>query len=472
MKILSTIFKEYDIRGKYPAELNENTAYALGLAFAKISKAKKMIVGRDARKESEMSFWPLVLGLMEGGVKVDDLGVCATPELFFAVGAKRYSAGCMVTASHSPQGETGFKFCDESGIVYGLKTGLKKLAAQAGRENRQYSATGLKKKINSIDFTSIATEYKKFALSFVKPSGLKNLKIVLDASSGSGAHLSSVVFNSLPVELISMNFRAKDNYLDHGPNPLLKENQLPIIKEIVASRADLGVIFDGDADRAIFFDETGRLIEPYYINCLLSEIILKSKRGLTVAIDARLTLALSETIKKNGGKVFRQRSGYANFIKTMSRKQLLFGCENSGHFMINFKLKNKQSFVYGDAIIPILLILSYLKSHGLKISRAINSFKGQYLISGELNFKTEKFEAISKILKKNFSAAKIDSIDGLSVFGPNKEWFFNLRSSHTEPLIRLNIEAKNSTRLNQLKDELVSIIKTIEYSSKNKKYGK
>jgi phosphomannomutase len=457
--INSKIFKEYDIRGAYPSELNEASAFALGLAFAKTTKARKIVIGRDARPESEKIFWPLVSALAVAGVKVYDLGVCATPELFFAVGHKKFPAGCMVTASHSPAGETGFKFCDSDGVVLGLKTGLKKLEAQADKELKSLQdVKEFKTDKNNVDFISIAADYKKFALSFVKASNLKNLRIVLDASSGSGARLAEAVFNALPIKKSLVNFNRRDR-LAHGPNPLLPENQKAIIKRVVAEKADFGVIFDGDADRAIFFDEAGKLVEPYYINCLLSEIVLQARKGLTVTIDARLNLALNEVIKNNGGKVLRHRSGYANFIHTMSRKGLLFGCENSGHFMFNFKLKGARSFVYGDAIIPILIVADYLSRNKTSLSKIIDKFKKRYVISGELNFKTDKFEAIVKTLKKNFSKAKMDELDGLSVFDPSGDWFFNLRPSHTEPIIRLNIEAKDKGKLNQLKDEIISIIK-------------
>lgn len=457
MKINKNIFKEYDIRGKYPEELDENTAYALGLSFAKLIKAKKVIIGRDARLESEKVFWPLVSGLLDSGVKVDDLGVCATPELFFAVSVKKYDAGCMVTASHSPVGQTGYKFCDGRGRPL-LTINLKKLEALAGQVKQKFDVAELKKQTEAIDFVSVVAEYKKFALSFIKPETLKNLKIVLDASSGSGARLADDVFSVLPASSTFMNFRADDQYPDHGPNPLLPENQQSIIKEIKAERADLGVLFDGDADRAIFFDEAGTFVEPYYINCLLSEIILKKNKGIRLVVDARLNLGITATIKKAGGKALRHRSGFSNIINTMDQKKLLFGCENSGHFMFNIGLKKKANFVYGEAIIPVLLVASFLQTKKIILSQAIKSFKDQYLISGELNFKTAKFAAIGKILQKKFAGLKSDEIDGLSIFGPKGEWFFNLRTSHTEPVIRLNIEAKNQTRLDQLKTEIVAII--------------
>jgi|GEM_PF-449452 len=470
MKINSKIFKEYDIRGVYPAEIGEQTAYALGLAFSKIIKAKKIVVGRDARDESERVFWPLVAGLSKGGMKISDLGVCATPELFFAVGAKKFPCGVMVTASHSPSGQTGFKFCDGRGRVFGKNTGLKKLEQAANFRQRrmrlwrkEISAKGgcaYGAKNQAIDFTSIAKDYKNFSLSFVKPAEVKDFKIVLDASFGSGARLGDVIFHALPLSAVYMNFRSGDKYPDHGLNPLLKPNQQDMIKQLRKHSADLGVIFDGDADRAIFFDEKGNFVEPYYINCLLSQIILQMKRGITIAADARLGLLIAETIKHNGGKTYVQRSGYANFISTMNEKKFLFGCENSGHFIFNFALKSGgRQYVYGDAIIPILLILKYLRKNKLKLSQAIKPFAEAYKISGELNFPDVDFARLEPKIRKYFSGAKFSKVDGLSVFGPKRQWFLNIRPSQTEPLVRVNIEAKNDKLLRQIKEEVLALIK-------------
>ncbi len=469
MKINPKIFKEYDIRGRYPEELGEAEALALGVAFAKLSKAKKIVIGRDARPESEKVFWPLVEGLSRSGMKIYDLGVCATPELFFAVGKKKFPAGVMVTASHSPLGETGFKFCNGRGVVYGLKTGLKKLAKMAEKEiinlplaclsGRQAPSFVRRGKKPKIDFISVATEYKKFVLSFTKPKALKDFNIVLDASGGSGSRLAEVVFRTLPVRTTLMNFRAGDEFPDHGPNPLIKGNEESLSAEVIRKQADLGIIFDGDADRAVFFDENGVFVEPYHLNCLLAEIILKRYPGLTVVIDARLNLALSQTIKSQGGKVLSHRSGYANFIKTMSERNLQFGCENSGHFIFNFSLKNQPSFVYGDAIIPILLVLKYLSEAKLSLSQAVSSWRQKYPISGELNYPNKDFSRLAARLKKIYSGLKQSEIDGLSVWGLNGQWFFNVRPSQNEPLIRLNIEATSKSKLTELKKDIIKLIK-------------
>ncbi|MFA6227617.1 MAG: hypothetical protein WC668_00295 [Patescibacteria group bacterium] len=454
MNINPKIFKEYDIRGKYPQELDEHTAFALGLAFAKVTKAKKIICGRDARLESEKVFWPLLAGLNKGGVKVYDLGVCATPELFFAVGEHDFPAGAMITASHSPAGETGVKFCDSRGRVFGLKTGLKKIKIQVGKIKQQTMGKP------QADFFSVTKEYRDFVLSLINPQILKGMNVVVDASGGSGARLAETVFSFLPIKTTRMNFFSGDPYPDHGPNPLVKENQLPIVKEIKTAKADLGIVFDGDADRAIFIDEKGKFVEPYYLNCLLTELILADKPKIRIVIDARLGLGLAELIRARGSEALAHRAGYANIIKTMNQKKILFGCENSGHFMFNYRLfGRKKNYVWGDAILPILLILSYLKSNKLTLSQAIAKYSSAYAISGEKNYKVKDFDRLAKKFRQEFKGAEFSVLDGLSIKDRGERWYLNIRPSHTEPLARLNVEARSREVLAELLLKTEKLIK-------------
>lgn len=269
--------------------------------------------------------------------------------------------------------------------------------------------------------------------------------------------MADVVFSTLPLRATYVNFQPNDKYPDHGLNPLLPENQTVVSTEIKKQHADLGIIFDGDADRAIFLDEQGKFVQPYYINCLMAEIILQLKKKITIVVDGRLNLAIAQTIKKNGGRILSHRAGYANFIHTMSAKKLLFGCENSGHFMFNFSLKQNPSYVYGDVIIPVLLVLKYLKENKIKLSQAVKKFKDDYVISGELNFPISNFGRAVKKIKNNFKGAKFSKLDGLSVWGKNQDWFFNLRPSHTEPVVRLNLEARNLKILQQLKEQVLKL---------------
>lgn len=455
MKINPNILREYDIRGKYPQEIDEKSAYALGFAFAKFLKAKKIVVGRDARSESENIFWALIAGLSKAGVKVSSLGICATPELFFAVGAKKFSGGCIVTASHSPIGQSGLKLCDSRGRSFGMSNDLGKIAKLAAK----VKADNLSNLKGEIEFISISPEYKKFLKSIVDFKRFAGLKIVLDASSGSGGRIAEEVFADLPIYSRRMNFHAGDRYPDHGPNPLLKENQASIIKEVKKFKADAGIIFDGDGDRAIFIDEAGILVEPYHINCLLSEIVLKEKKRQKLIVDARLDLGIRDVIEASGGKALSHRSGYTNIIRTMEAKKIIFGCENSGHFMFNFSwVRGGRNYAYGEAILPVLMILEYLRLKKISLSKAVSKFRKNYPVSGEINIKIKDFDKLRAKIKQYFKGEAFAEIDGLSVTAKSGEWFFNIRPSHTEPLVRLNIEAKNIRRLARLKKELLKLI--------------
>lgn len=455
MKINPKILREYDIRGKYPQEINEKTAYVLGFAFAKFLKAKKIVVGRDARAESEEVFWAFIAGLSKAGVRVSSLGICATPELFFAVGVKKFDGGCMVTASHSPIGQAGLKLCDARGRSFGMSNDLGKIAKLADK----VKADSLNNLKGEIEFISISLEYKKFLRSIVDFKKLTGLKIVLDASSGSGARLAEEVFADLPVYSRRMNFHVGDKYPDHGPNPLLKENQESIIKEVKKFKANVGIIFDGDADRAIFIDESGVLVEPYHINCLLSEIVLSKKKRQKLIVDARLDLGIRNVIETSGGKAISHRSGYTNIIRTMESKRIIFGCENSGHFMFNFSwIKGGKNYAYGEAILPVLMILEHLKSKKISLSKAVFKFRKNYPVSGEINIEVKDFDKLKTKIKQDFKGEIFSEIDGLSVTAKSKEWFFNIRPSHTEPLVRLNIEARNIKVLAKIKKELLELI--------------
>jgi len=457
MKLIPKIFKEYDIRGHFPKEINENDAYFLGVAFAKAAKVKRIVVGRDARQESEKIFWPFVAGLSQGGMKVASLGVCSTPELFFAVGNEPYPAGCMVTASHSPQGQSGFKFCDGKGRVWGSSSGLNKVQ----KELAKIKAKPIKKIKGEVDFISIVLNYQKFLRRLIDFKNLSDFKIVLDASGGGGARLAETIFAQLPLYSRRMNFYPNDEYPDHGLNPLLKGNWQSAAKEVKKFKADIGIVFDGDADRAIFIDERGEFVEPYYINCLLTKIILsRLKKGERILVDARLDLGIKEVAAKTGGVAVFHRSGYSNIIRTMQAKKIKFACENSGHFMFNFSLaKRGANFAFGDAILPALLVMQYLKKKKISLSKAISEFDKKYFISGEINMELKDFNRAKVSLRRHFSGRKFQQLDGLSVWSDHNKWFFNIRPSHTEPVVRINVEARDQKKLAELQKEIISVIK-------------
>jgi phosphomannomutase len=449
-----SIFKEYDIRGRYPKEIDKSTAYELGRAFVVMTNAKKVAIGRDRRPESKLLMPEFIRGVNDEGCDVYQMGIASTPAVSFAVGHFKLDGGVIITASHNPKGWAGFKMMAENGVPIGMKTGLKTIINLMSR-----GVNSVKKKSGTVRSLSYLHSYYQFVRGFIDLDMIKGFKVALDVSGGSGDGLVDYVFNRLSLKDYKINFRSGDQYPDHGPNPLLLKNQQVIKNVIIKRRADLGVIWDGDADRAVFIDEQGTFVHPYYINCLLGKVLSEKKSDLAMVVDARMPVGISEVIKKYGGKPIVSRSGTANIIDLMNRNKYLFGCENSGHYFFNFKLADgrNNNHIFSGTIIPVLLILEYLKINDLKMSEAVSEFSNSYHISGEKNFKIDNFEKLKKKILNKYNGFKTKQIDGLSVYGDG--WFFNVRSSHTEPLIRLNVEAISRNNMLKIKKDLLTLIK-------------
>ncbi len=454
-----TIFKSYDIRGKYPAQLDEEAAYRIGRAYAQAYRPKRILIAKDFRLESKRICDDFIRGVRQEGVKVYDLGVDSTPVMFFGVGNKKLDGGTMVTASHNPQGYTGLKMCGQTGVLIGLSTGLDQIRSLA-----QADMPDVKGRLGGYAQINLSADYFRFIKSFVNFNTIKGFKLVVDNSSGSGARLLDYVMVRLNSKVTKMNFRPHDKYPDHDLNPMLAKNQQSIQQEVKKVQADLGILYDGDADRCVFINHLGQVIPPFYLNCLLVKIVLDKLRDSKVyhpkiVIDARLPKALSVEIQAHGGVPVITPAGYSNIVNLMYKRKIYFGCENSGHYMFNFKFQDKtRNYVYGDAIIPVLLVLEYLAEHALSLKQALSGYLKKYAISGELNFKLKQtsFEQIKVKILRKYQAYKIAELDGISVDGGS--WFFNLRPSHTEPLVRLNIEALTKSEVVRIKQQVVKLI--------------
>jgi len=459
------IFKEYDIRARYPEEIDKSTAYKLGRAFAVSVGAKKIAVGRDMRKESKIVLPEFIRGARDEGVRIYDLGVCSTPELGFAVGHKDLDGGVISTASHNPKGYAGFKMIDRHGQSLGMKTGLKEIkrlasssdviARKPSRATRNVACppwAGPTK-------LDIRKEYFKLITKGLDLKSLKSLKLVLDVGDGSGGKMTSYVFSRIPAKSTKMNFKINDKYPNRASNPMIGKNQRPAKHVLIAKGADVAILWDGDADRCVFIDENGKFVHPYYINCLLAEIILKKKKGMTVITDARLPVGVGKVIKSSGGRQAISRSGTANIMKMMLTKNIHYGCENSGHYFFNFKYfkKQKKDEIFSASIYPALLVLEYIAKNNLKISEAVAEYMNAYPISGEINFEIRDFDKLKTRLKNKYKGKRFSTVDGLSIF--DRDWFINVRPSHTEPVARLNIEAKDKKVLLKMKKEMFKIIK-------------
>ena len=374
-----SIFREYDIRGTYPEQINDNDAKIIAYLFAKKYKLKKVVIALDKRSESLPIYHGAIDGFSSAGCQISTLGVDSTPSLSFAVGVGDFDGGIMVTASHNPSGYAGMKLFVRGGKLIGMSTGLDKILSQALRTKSVPKAT--RKQVKEI---SVLQDYHNFVFKIIDVSKIKNLKLVLDASSGSSAKAVEYFFLRIPGRTIKMNFR-KDKFKDHGLNPLLPENRKYIESEVRKSKSDLGIIWDGDGDRAIFIDEKGKFIEPYYINCFLAKLFLSKMKEMKIknkkiAIDSRLGLAMKQVTEENGGEPCSIRSGYSNIVRAMIEKKIYFGCENSGHFFVNALFAGKINAACAEGIIPAVLIIEYLSETGIKFSKAISEFEKMYQI--------------------------------------------------------------------------------------------
>lgn len=456
-----SIFKAYDIRGRYPEELNEKVVYKIGQALVKFLNADRLAVGYDLRPSSQKLAESLNKGIISQGCDAIDVGPAPSGLIPLVVAQQKLGGGVMISASHLGKEYNGLKLVNFSAQPIAADSGLEKI------ENLIQIEIPPAKEKGYVQQKDFLYDYLDYLFKFVDSEKIKPLKIVLDASGGPANKFASAIFDQLSCQTIKMNFHPHDKFFDHGLNPLLKENQKEVKEEILAQKADLGVIWDGDGDRCIFLDEQGKLVEPYFITAILSEIILKKNPKAKILHDLRLTWAIDETVKSNGGFSFAIKAGWSNFLPQMAKEKILFGGETSGHYFFSNLLiddTKKENFVFGDGILPILFILEKLSQTGKKLSQLAEPYRQNYFVSGERNFKVSSPEKLLKILEGKYKDAKIIShLDGLTVEyndPPAGGWRFNLRSSQTELMMRLNIEAKNRTLLAEKIREIEKIIKS------------
>lgn len=451
--ISSAIFKEYDIRGPYGSGFDEPAAYALGVAIVRHHKAKKAVVARDVRAESGQLLPALITGMQAAGARVTDLGVTATPLVFFAVRELRADVGVMATASHNPLGYAGFKIVNRAGLPVGLRSGLRAIARLARAVKVPVSFAPQPAAAHDI-----AAAYYAFITKFVSLKQLVGTSVVIDARHGSAAAIAHYCVSRLPLRSDIINTEVARRPTPHGFNPLLPSNHRNLRWKILTRRADFGVMFDGDGDRCVFFDERGRMIPPYYLNCLLAKIIAERFPGSLITIDARLPVGISEVIAGEEARPLICRSGYANIMQRMVARRSVFGCENSAHYFFSTKLIGaRQGQMYTDALIPVLLVASYLHQQGIKLSQLIKNFSTLYPISGEINIEGVDAGVALAAVKAHYPKVKMTAIDGVSLFAD--DWFANVRPSKTEPLVRLNVEARELSTVRRVKAELTRIIR-------------
>jgi phosphomannomutase len=443
------IFKAYDIRGIYPEQIDGDIAYRVGQAFVAITKPQaEVMVGRDVRIHSEELKNKLVEGILDAGVDVCDVGLMSTDMLYFGVGNYGFSGGVQVTASHNPPEWHGAKM---------VRTGVIPISGDSGMNDiRDWAGSGQKlesSKKGKLRQMEIWDEYCKYVLTWMDTKNIQPMKVVINPNFGlAGKVFHKIVeMGNLPLEIVDLNCEPDGTFPKGRPDPFIPENRPEFLQLIKESKADLGITWDADADRVFFATEEGIFAEPYYTNTLLIKNLLKKYPGSSVIYDPRYTWATIDAIKENGGLAVGCRVGHS-FIKAKMREvNAVFSGESSGHTYY-------RDYWYSDCgMIPPMQILEYLSVEKTKLSLIINSAAQKYPISGEINNRVENSKEIMEKMAEFYKDAKLERLDGLSIEYPG--YRFNLRTSNTEPMLRLCLEAHDQETMEEKRDEVVGHIK-------------
>jgi len=440
------IFKAYDIRGTYPDELNEGIAHTIGQAIAAYLRVPQIAVGRDMRLSSPALAQAVIQGLTDGGADVVELGLTSTDELYFAVGKFGYAAGVMVSASHNPGKYNGFKLCRAQAVPISTETGLKDIAALAqGGALPQPDHKGTVTKRDVLD------AYVDTVLSFIDLAQVKPLKIVVDAGNGMAGLTAPALFKRLPCQLIPLFFELDGSFPNHPASPIEPENMAALQKAVIEHGADMGVAFDGDADRMFIVDEQGQLVDGSEVTLLVSQNLLRKYPGSTILYNLIISRTVPEMVQQAGGHAVRTRVGHS-FIKAIMREQnAIFGGEHSGHFYF-------RDFWFADSgLIAMLMVLELVSQEGKRVSTLLRSLDTR-VRSGEINSHVADIPAKLEQLQQRYADGQIDHLDGVTVSYPT--WWFNVRASNTEPLLRLNVEGDTRELMEGKRDELLALIRS------------
>jgi len=442
------VFKAYDVRGIYPKELDEDGAYAIGRAYVEQFEPRRIAVGRDMRVSSPSMAAALIRGATEGGADVLDLGLVGTEMVYFAVGDLELDGGVAVTASHNPKEYTGMKIVRRGALPVGGDSGLLDIRDKAMALGDMPEGQSL----GQVQEYDVWPAYVERVLSFVDVSAIKPLRVVIDAANGMAGVMLPPVLERLPIEAIRHYFEPDGTFPNHEPNPLLPENREFIVEQTTTEGADFGVAFDGDADRCFFVDDEGEFVPGDFVTALLAESVLKKSPGGKIIYDVRASWAVPETIEGAGGTPLMNRVGHA-FIKHRMREEgAVFGGEVSGHYYF-------REFSQADSgVVPFLLMLELVSLRGEKLSQILRPYRDRYFITGELNTPVPDVALKLEELEDHFGKqGEVSHLDGISVNAG--EWHFNVRPSNTEPLLRLNLEARSEELMEQKRDEVLDVIR-------------
>ncbi len=459
------IFKAYDIRGLYGEQIDGDVAELIGRAFARVLSQLegkpvselRVGLGRDMRLSAPELATRYREGLLSQGVHVLDAGQVGSEMLYFLVGSRKLDGGLMCTASHNPKAYTGAKLVREGAIALSGDSGIQDIRRQIEAELSDPQATPASA-AGTVEEVDLYEEFQQAALRFIDPEVVRSragrpLKVVLDGGNGMAGPMVGPLLEQLGLELIPTYWSPDGNFPDHEPNPLLPENREFIIRKVLDTGADLGIAWDGDADRCFFIDDTGEFVDGDFLTALLAESLLGKHPHEAILYDVRASRAVPDTVTAAGGTPYMNRVGHAFFKTRMRKEGSLFGGEVSGHYYF------RDFYCADSGTIPALLVLELLAREGKPLSQLLARFRDRYFISGEVNSEVSDPQAKMREIAERYSDARQGELDGISI--DYDDWHFNVRSSNTEPLLRLCLESLVSAEdMERRRDEVLALIRS------------
>ncbi len=450
MKLDPGIFKAYDIRGLYPGEVDETTARQIGRGFVAYLKAGRIGVSRDMRVSSPALASAFIEGAREQGADVVDYGMMATDMLYFASVTDALEGGAQITASHNPGRYNGIKMVREQAQPLSGDAGIGDIRDMIAGDRLPPPAS----RRGGLSRRNVLAPYIEKVLSFIDPSIVKPFNVVADAGSGMGGLVAPKLFTRLPCRVTALCFEIDGTFPNHEANPLIEENRRDITAEVIRQEADVGIAWDGDADRCFFLDGTGEFISGDFVTALLAEAFLLKQPGATIIYDLRASRAVKDTVERLGGRALMNRVGHAFIKQRMRAEDGIFAGEVTGHYYF-------RDFYYADnGFIPAVLILELMSKKGKSLRDLLQPYRERYFISGEINTKLPSMSEVPKKLaavEARYTDAQVARTDGISIDYP--DWHFNVRASNTEPLLRLNLEAKTPELMEKKRDEVLEVIR-------------
>ena len=450
MSISPSIFKAYDVRALYPSELNESTARLIGRAFVAYLGPGRIAVSRDMRLSSPTLAAAFIDGAREQGADVVDYGLAGTDMLYYAVATNGLHGGAQITASHNPGEYNGVKMVRKEAFPLSGDAGIGEIRDMV----TQGTIPAAPKTPGTYETATMIDAYVDRVMSFIDPAVIKPFNVVLDAGSGMAGLVAPRLFDRLPCRTTRMCFDIDGRFPNHEANPLIEENRRHIVERVVAEHADIGIAWDGDADRVFFIDGSGEFIAGDFVTALLAEAFLLKSPGEKIIYDVRASYAVKDVVAKLGGSALMNRVGHAFIKRRMREENAIFGGEVTGHYYF-------RDYYYADnGFIPALLMLELMSKKNMTLRDLLKPLREKYFISGEINTRVSDMattEARIQDLAATYTGGNSYMLDGFSVEYP--DWHFNVRASNTEPLLRLNLEALTPELMAQKRDEVLGVIR-------------